>query len=259
MSIATEIQRLQLAKEDIKSAIIEKGGTVEEGALIDTYGEAIRGIEVGGSDSYYDTFWGNIYEQIKKSTFRIFNGSAWNDKTFQPPSNTVITMTQDARYAFSAMQVKNMKSCLDDRGVKIDFTNIKFSGGIFTDNGELEHLGEIDLSTLVNEVDVGDMFQRCGKLVTVDKIKFCEKALFKGQPFNNCSKLENVTFEGELKLSISFVTSPLLSDASIQNIIDCLSDLTGQTAQTITFHADVKAKLTDEQIATITSKNWTLA
>jgi hypothetical protein len=38
-----------------------------------------------------------------------------------------------------------------------------------------------------------------------------------------------------------------------------LVDLTGATTQTLTFNKDVKAKLTETQIATITNKNWTLA
>lgn len=81
-----------------------------------------------------------------------------------------------------------------------------------------------------------------------------------GNTFGACKSLKEVRLvSGSLSRSISFIQSPLLSDASIQSIIDGLADLTGQTAQTITFHADVKAKLTTEQIATITSKNWTLA
>lgn len=72
--------------------------------------------------------------------------------------------------------------------------------------------------------------------------------------------LEEVYFvKNTIKLNISFANSPLLIDQSIQSIIDGLADLTDSDAQTITFHADVKAKLTDEQIASITSKNWTLA
>jgi endonuclease I len=45
---------------------------------------------------------------------------------------------------------------------------------------------------------------------------------------------------------------------SVQSIVDALKDLTGATAQTLTFHADVGGKLTDAQKATITAKNWTL-
>lgn len=78
--------------------------------------------------------------------------------------------------------------------------------------------------------------------------------------FTYCSLLKEVRFVAEtIKLSIAFTHSPNLSDDSIQSIIDGLADMTGQDAKTLTFHADVKAKLTETQIATITNKNWTLA
>lgn len=48
MSIANEIQRLQSAKANIKSAIEEKGVTVGDGT-IDTYAEKIAEISGGGS------------------------------------------------------------------------------------------------------------------------------------------------------------------------------------------------------------------
>ncbi|MEE0899241.1 MAG: hypothetical protein U0L88_16660, partial [Acutalibacteraceae bacterium] len=51
MSIATEIQRLQTAKADIKSAIEEKGVEVGEGT-IDTYAEKIGEISSGGGIDY---------------------------------------------------------------------------------------------------------------------------------------------------------------------------------------------------------------
>lgn len=72
--------------------------------------------------------------------------------------------------------------------------------------------------------------------------------------------LKEVRFKKEtLKISLSMDACSSLSDTSIQSIIDGLADLTGSTAQTLTLHATVKAKLTDDQIAQITSKNWTLA
>lgn len=78
--------------------------------------------------------------------------------------------------------------------------------------------------------------------------------------FGNCRALVNVALKpNSLSKTIGFINSPLLSDESIQSIIEGLADLTGADAQTITLHADVKAKLTEEQIAQITSKNWTLA
>ena len=51
-TIQTEIDRLKKAKSDIKTAIINKGGTISDTATIDTYASAIDGISGGGrSDS----------------------------------------------------------------------------------------------------------------------------------------------------------------------------------------------------------------
>ena len=78
--------------------------------------------------------------------------------------------------------------------------------------------------------------------------------------FVGCTNLVDVEF---VPLTIthnkSFNKSYKLSDASIQSIIDGLADLTGQTTQTLTLHADVGARLTEEQKASATAKNWTLA
>ena len=77
--------------------------------------------------------------------------------------------------------------------------------------------------------------------------------------FAGCTGLVRITFvPGCIKVAISFASSNLLDDVSIQSIVDGLADLTGQTAQTLTFHATVGAKLTEAQKATITAKNWTL-
>lgn len=50
MSVSTEIQRLQQAKNDIKTAIENKGVTVGDGTL-DTYAEKIVEIAGGGNSS----------------------------------------------------------------------------------------------------------------------------------------------------------------------------------------------------------------
>ena len=77
--------------------------------------------------------------------------------------------------------------------------------------------------------------------------------------FSNCGALVEVRIASNtIKLSISFENCSLLSSDTIQSIIDGLADLTGGTAQTLTLHATVGSKLTDEQKATITAKNWEL-
>ena len=64
---------------------------------------------------------------------------------------------------------------------------------------------------------------------------------------------------GTIKTTINLNNSAKFTDKTIQSIIDGLADITGGTAQTLTLHTNVKARLTDEQIASITSKNWNLA
>lgn len=76
--------------------------------------------------------------------------------------------------------------------------------------------------------------------------------------FLGCSNLKNVTFvENSIKISFNLGDSPLLTDESIQSLINGLATVTSQ--QTLTLHADVKSKLTEEQKNAITSKNWQLA
>ena len=75
--------------------------------------------------------------------------------------------------------------------------------------------------------------------------------------FTRAYDLIEVRFIAEtIKVSINFGSSNLSAE-SIQSIIDGLA--TVETAQTLKLHADVKAKLTQAQLDTITNKNWNLA
>lgn len=70
-----------------------------------------------------------------------------------------------------------------------------------------------------------------------------------------CSFLKEIrVVAGTIKFSIAF-TSAVLSSDSIQSIIDGLA--TVEKAQTLTLNSAVLSKLTEEQWAIITAKNWT--
>ncbi|MBQ8741195.1 MAG: hypothetical protein IJY79_06565 [Clostridia bacterium] len=210
-----------------------------------------------GKQTEYDRFWDSIYEYIEQNnTERLFMGFAWNDTTFKPSRNIVVKPY--GRWTFQYCGVKNLKACLDDRGIKIDFTDALYLVNFFSYSG-IEHIGEIDLSTCVNAVAISDIFTNMSKLVTIEKIKLGDNIRFYGMPFSQDVKLQNITFEGELKESIGFAQSSLLTNASIQNIIDCLADLTDTDTQTFTVHADVYKKIiANGWDALITAKNWTL-
>jgi hypothetical protein len=57
----------------------------------------------------------------------------------------------------------------------------------------------------------------------------------------------------------TFVEIQSLDRASLRALINGLADLTGQTAQTLTLGETLIAKLTEEDIAIATAKNWTIA
>ena len=114
-------------------------------------------------------------------------------------------------------------------------------------------------------------FLNASALETIRKLTVYETTVFT-QSFDGCGALKHIKFGGTIGKSISFKSSPYLTTGkegevldgepsnSVQNIIDHLMTITDGVARTITFHADVKAKLTDEQKATITTtKGWTLA
>lgn len=64
--------------------------------------------------------------------------------------------------------------------------------------------------------------------------------------------------EGSLSQSMNFYgVNP--DDDTLASIVAGLKDMTGQTAPTLTLNSNVSARLTAEQIATITAKNWNLA
>lgn len=74
----------------------------------------------------------------------------------------------------------------------------------------------------------------------------------------NCKSLKYIRFVGIISLSLSLSYNTLLDKNSIMSAINALKDLTGETSQTLTLGATNLNKLTDEQKAIATAKNWIL-
>lgn len=68
-TIQTEIDRLKKAKSDIKTAIINKGGTISDTATIDTYASAIDGISTGGGVPI--VFYGSVGRIVSDSSGKL--------------------------------------------------------------------------------------------------------------------------------------------------------------------------------------------
>lgn len=209
---------------------------------------------VEGKKAEYDAFWDSYLNPTGYAVWAYrFAGIGWNDRTFNPPAD--IVPINSASMMFASCGVTDLEASCKKYGISIDFSKVTSFSQIFTDS-YITHVGVIDTRSASN---MNNIFFNAIKMVTVDKIILKQdgsQTINSG--FNNARELQNITFEGVIGNSISFIHSPLLTDASVQSIIDHLKDLTGATAQTLTLHATVGGKLTPEQKAAITAKNWTL-
>lgn len=77
--------------------------------------------------------------------------------------------------------------------------------------------------------------------------------------FYGCTVLEDVQLGQDWNMSLRLNVSNNLTHDSMVAMFNSLKDLTGDTAKTLTLGSTNLAKLTDEEKAIATNKNWTLA
>lgn len=182
----------------------------------------------------------NLFQNCSKLTnsqIKLVNMNT--AKTINAPSmfQNCIALTSLDKTMVDASHFYNLTSfvegCTALESVDLDFSSVNNYLATFRGCTNLKSIKTLDFTNVVNNTYLNNMFV-------------------------NCTALEDVEIVAEsIKVNISFINSSLLTDTSIQNIIDGLA--TVSTQRTLTLHADVKAKLTDEQKNTITTKNWKLA
>ncbi len=261
MSIATEIQRLQSAKANIKSAIENKGVTVGDGT-IDTYAEKIDEISSGDYDQGYEDGKNSVVDFMKYAKQIQFRPAAIikEEVIFDLDNGTTLAMFFNSTLDDDDnIAVKNITvNCPN----KIDAMNsVFFCNRNYNDNVLEKVTLNVDTSACTT---IRLAFRGCRALKTIDgtplDLTKCTASNSTENAFQYCYALKDVAFVKEtIQVSTSFVNSSLLSDKSIESIISGLADLTDGTAQTLTLHADVKAKLSDTQKTQISNKNWYLA
>ena len=179
-----------------------------------------------GKDQAYHSFWDAFQDNGTKTNYvNAFSGSGWKDTNYNP------------KYPINA-------------------TN--HAGGIFT---YCSQITSTKVPIIIDNIAANTMvFFSCSSLKTIPSLKVTDQVKSYSDWFYNCKALEEINFteDSVIKVNISFYASPLLTTASVNSIIHALKDLTGATAQTLTFHATVGGKLTEEQKAAITAKNWIL-
>ena len=133
----------------------------------------------------------------------------------------------------------------------LDVSNWNVSGvtnmnGVFENCPQLQNL-DVSNWDVSGVTTMHNMFSECPQLQTLIGNRTIDDVLA-----NNISALNGL----KVALSLSFT---ILDRASLRALINGLADLTGQTTQTLTIGPTLRAKLTEEDIAITTSKNWTIA
>lgn len=77
--------------------------------------------------------------------------------------------------------------------------------------------------------------------------------------FTGCTKLTDIKLGTGWSCAANFSTATALTADSMEAMFESLADLTGSTKKTLTLGSSNLAKLTSEQKAIATGKNWTLA
>ena len=208
-----------------------------------------------GQKAEHDRFWDAYQENGNRIGYsNAFRDAYWNNTTFLPKYDIVPSSHGAGSMFESCGYVGDLVELCEKQGITIDFSNAvewskTFYGTKFT------RLGVIDATKSTRFYNV---FNYSRSLKTIDKIISAETTPF-DRSFQGLGALEEIRFEGTINSLLEIHESPLLSNESVQSIIDHLKDLTGATAKTLTFHADVKAKMTQAQKDAISAKNWTLA
>ena len=218
--------------EDLENAV---------GAVLAPFEEGRKAEREHFWDIYQDYGRRTVYNQYTGA----FLGSAWTDENFNPKYPIAPT---DASYMFRQTGITD----LTKEGVVLDFSQCTKFNYAFAYN-DIKKLPFIDLSKAVDTTDAFNNID-CESM----HLKFSEATNIASGMFYQVIYLVNLRIEGTIAKSISFSYSNLLSTDAVQSVIDHLKDLTGQTAQTVTFHATVGNNMTAAQKAEITAKNWTL-
>lgn len=161
---------------------------------------------------------------------------------------------EDGRYMF--MECADLTSFTIPMPELTDGSNM-FSRGTLSGYNSLKTLN-LDAPKLVTTTN---MFGDCIWLtdVTLNIPSYTAQEGSINPIFSKCGGITNLTVNGELRAGLYLSASTNLTTDSLMSVINALVDLTGENSKTLTLGATNLAKLSDEQKAIATNKNWILA
>lgn len=179
-----------------------------------------------GLQTEYDRFWNTYQNNGERTSYGYaFGGNGWTDETFKPKYD--VKVVGAAPYLFGSTKIKNLAKALEDAGVTLDTSEMTAANNTFSASSSIEEIPVLDFSSCT---ELRSTFYWCQRLHTLGLVLGNPKTTFT-DAFYRCDKLQNITITGEIFNNISFANSSLLTGASLNAIVSCLSgEVTGKTA-----------------------------
>lgn len=256
MSVATEIERIQTAKETLKTKLNAKNDSEHQitNELISDYGTFVDSITTGV----------DINEYFKPTIQGgdMYGNSGWS-KTFLKFRSPLIVEGTNASRLFYQYPLEELPDLLETDKI----TNME---GMFGSSKLIKTIPNINTS---NVTYMSEMFYGCFELETLQKLNCSNVERINGV-VNNCNKLQNIGgFENlgqaykttmaanyyYYKLDLS--TNNELTHESLMNVINNLYDIKtkGCNPQSLVLGSTNLAKLSSEEVAIGTSKGWNIS
>ena len=193
-------------------------------------GHAAGGYSEGftaGTDAERERFWTDYLNHRSRYSYAyLFAGNGWNDDTFCPPEDTVISVADLPSKSVSSMfmtsRITDLKRICEERNITLDFSAATgfsqfLSDSIITTFPTIDTRGASNLNNI---------FYAPQKLHTVEKLILKEDGsqTFNANSFYLCGALENVVVEGKFGASVDIHWSAKLTKESIESIVNALSD-----------------------------------
>lgn len=172
-----------------------------------------------GKQAEHDAFWDAFQTAPRTRWDGAFQNSCWNDDTFYPKYDLVITGSAASLFRYSG--ITDLEKRLEECGVILDTseaTNLNCGFG----ESNLTVMPTINLTKCTTSGATNGLFGGSGSLKTIRKIIVSEVTVFSNS--FECSRLENITFEGAIGNDIDFNSCTKLTEVSIRSIIEHLSD-----------------------------------
>lgn len=253
MSIADKYTTLTTEKIPKVYEAGYKKGKAEGGDTTAAYEQGVA----DGNQAMLSDIWDAIQQGGARTKYNeAFKGVRWNNTIFKPKYDIRPT-GGDCTQIFYQSGVTDVKGICERQGITLDFSQVTAaSQPLF--NSAVTRMPVCDLT---KQNAVSTFFHSAKQLEWVDKVILRNDGT---QQFGTglgyhwtlyAGNLVHFPIEGKIGMNVYF-GSDKLDDESVQSIVDALMDLTGQTSQNVYFHTNIVSKLTEQQITTITAKNW---